>query len=348
MKRIYHGTQGMDHRFVVKRRSKPRRATAARTIQTYVRRRNARRKIYQLNKSKAIRKFNRSTGEIKFKSFTIVCPDFCLTNPGTGLQSGLGVVQSDILNGKYTECIELGFFLKSPAATGGSEIFSDELKNYCKLYKQIKIVHGSVTLLKYSTSTGDGSAATSTPPSTSIGVQGSKNYCTYLHSVIDTGQFKNVLDMVNLAVAPLQNLASQNEDEYLTNSNARLTQVSWDTKKSIKTKIIRPTKREEWSQQYQKIYDTAGTAVLVNLKMNQPWVDTKYVTQLTDTPLPPPTHPNYQSLYALGRLPPVSFYGDGFPVSLYTSGGIPAQRGVNLHKVLLSITCAFRVPTNRV
>lgn len=327
------------------KRRKYSRSSAASAIQRLVRMRRARARLGRSKKRYAIRKINRSRQEMVFKNFTIVAPDSFLVNPQTPV-GGLGHVCTDGA-GNITECIELGMILKDATAPNGTAIFSPELQNYLELYKQCKIVHGSVSLMKYCQGLGDGQASTGTPPTSSIGIAGSKHWVSYLHSAVDTGQFRAVDQLQDLGVPAASNIASIIPNEYLCNSNARFKQLSWDAKKSVKTKVLCARPRDEWSQQYYGVFSAAVPPVAQSqLRCNCPWIDTKEIENVAKNLLPA-AHPNYKSLYALTRLPPVSFFGTGFPLRVQTTAGIPANVSVPLFKALISITVAFRVPTLR-
>ncbi len=208
-------------------------------------------------------------------------------------------------------------------------------------------MHGSVTMMRYCNSVNDGNPATTTPPSGSIGFTGTKEWISYVHSVIDNGSFKDANNLQSLSVTPLLNLASTNEDEYLSNSNSRLTQMSHDNKKSFKTKILTAPARSEWAQQRYGIFNNASPPVQqVALKCNSPWLDTNVLIGVADNTYLAGNE-NYNNVRALSLLPPLSVYGTNFPVTYNTSGALPDSTSAPLHKVLLSICVAFRVPTTR-
>lgn len=321
-------------------------ASAASAIQKAFRRRRNKRRVFNRMKSYAVKKFNRSPSEIVYKSFTIVAPNEVLLNSGTGVYLDSGIVCTNPLNSTFAQCIEIGMLLKSPSAPNGVVAFSTELQNQLELFRQVRLVHGSCTLLRYQDSLSDGNAATPLVLQ-SIGTNGTRPWITYLNSVVDTGAFKNVNNLVNLAVPPSTNLASFNQNEYLANSNSRFTQVSWDSKKSIKTKVIRPQLQSEWAQQTFGIFDNSAPPVAqFQLKTTQPWIDTNIVENCMKNNYLA-SNPNYQSIYALGRLPPISYFGQNFPNRVENVAGLPTSLQTPLFKVLLSITCAFRIPTTR-
>lgn len=321
------------------------RTSAATAIQNIVRQRRARATLARKRKAYSIKRFNRQSSEMMYKSFTIVCPDYCLVTPGTGTLADGGISCVDPVTATYTNVFELGMSLKNPSATNGVSVFSPELQSYCDLYKQVKVVHGSVTMLKYNQGTNDGNPSTGTVPTSSIGTTGTKQWVSYLHSVIDSGAFKQATSLQNLAIPPLSNLATSSPNEYLSNSNSRLHQLSWDNKKSIKTKIICPSPKEEWSQQRYPIYDNSTPPVPgIALRTNCPWLDTSTLQGVWNNGFLP-GNGNYASMYALGRLPTLSFFGNKFPTTVITSAGVPRAVQYPVHKVLLSITCAFRIPT---
>lgn len=333
--------------------SRHRRRKAATTLQKFLRRRRRRQHIKKTLTNYSTKKFNRNASEIIYKSFTILCPDDLIINPGaaSGGLSGKGLACTDTSNSEFRQCFELGILIKSSTAANGVSIFSKELLNYLELYKQCRIVHGSVTMLKYSAGLSDGNPSTGTPPTASIGTTGEKNWVNYLHSVIDTGGYKQVNNLLNLTIPANTNVASLLPDEYFANSNTRFQQVSWDTKKSLKTKIIAPVAKSEWSQQRVTQYTDVGPPPILpvaelTLNTNQPWVDTKFFEACHNNSFNYATA-NYQTGYSLGRLPPLSYYGNGFPTRVSTDGAIPSPLQVPLFKVLLSITVAFRIPTQR-
>jgi len=324
------------------------RGRAAGVIQRAFRRRRNRRRVYNVLKRRAVLRFNRSSKEMVFKSFTIEIPDSMLITQPPGDLVGRGIVSAE--QRVLKECIEIGAILKDPAAPNLTEAFSQEFTNYLELYKQVRVVHGSISLMKFSPGLGDGTSATGTPPTSSVGYQGDPKWVAYAHSVIDTGAFKDVSSLQNLNIQPSANVASTVINEYFSNSNARLTQLSWDNKKSVKTKIICPTKKEEWSQQYYGIFSAAVPPVAgVQLRTNCPWLDTGVVEAVAKNTLPA-GHPNYLSVYALMRLPPYTIFGNTFPQRVRYDGGAapPVVPLVTpLFKGVISITCAFRVPTLR-
>lgn len=333
--------------------SRHRRRKASSTIQKFLRSRRRRQRIKSTLKNYSTKKFNRNSSEVIYKSFTILCPDDLLINPGAaaGGLSGKGIACTDYSNSEFRQCFELGVLIKSSTAANGVAIFSKELLNYLELYKQCRIVHGSVTMLKYSAGLSDGNPATGTPPAASIGTTGDKNWVNYLHSVIDTGGYKQVNNLLKISIPANTNVASLLPDEYFANSNTRFQQVSWDTKKSLKTKIIAPVSKSEWSQQRVTQYTEAGPppvlpAPELTLNTNQPWVDTKFFENCHYNGYTFAVE-NYQTGYSLGRLPPLSYYGNGFPTRVATNGAIPTPVQTPLFKVLLSITVAFRIPTQR-
>lgn len=333
--------------------SRFRKRKAASKIQKFLRRRRTRNRIKATLKNYSTKKFNRNSSEIIYKSFTILCPDNLIINPGyaAGGLSGKGLACTDTSNSEFRQCFELGILVKSAAAANGVEIFSDELLNYLALYNQCRIVHGSVTMLKYSAGLSDGNPSTGTPPTSSIGTTGEKNWVNYLHSVIDTGGYHNVNGLLDLSVTANTNVASLSPDKYFANSNTRFQQVSWDVKKSLKTKIIAPQSKSEWAQQRVTQYTEAGPPPalpqpILTLNTNQPWVDTRFFQNCHNNQFTYATQ-NYQTGYSLGRLPPLSYYGNGFPTRVATTGVIPTPVQVPLFKVLLSITVAFRIPTPR-
>lgn len=326
-------------------RKRAKRSSAATAIQRLVRMRQARQTLYKRRQRHSIRRFNRQSDEMVYKSFTIVCPDSMLITPGPGTLAGAGISCADPVTGNYVNVFELGMTLKDPAQTNGTKVFSRELQNYCELYKQCKIVHGSVSLLKYNDGTNDGNPSTGTPPTSSIGTVGAKNWVSYIHSVVDSGAFKSAVNLQNLAIPPLSNIATTAPDEYFANSNSRFHQLAWDVKKSVKTKIICPSPKEEWSQQRYPIYDNSTPPVAgIALRTNCPWLDTSTLTNVWNNGYLP-GNPNYASIYALGRLPTLSFYGTKFPIRVVTAAGVPRAVAYPIHKVLISITCAFRIPS---
>lgn len=321
-----------------------RRSAGARTIQRMVRNRRARRTLMLRRKAHAIHRLNRSKSEVLYKNFTIVAPDSFITN-GTTV-GGLGLVCTDGA-GNITEVPELGLLLKDATAANGVTSISPEFTNYLELYKQCKVVHGSVTLLKYSPGLGDGQPSTGTPPTSSVGITGDKNWVSYLHTVIDTGQFRPVDQLLDLAVPAVTNIASIVPNEYFANSNSTFKQLSWDSKKSIKTKVLCARPRDEWTQQSFGVFSNAvPPAAVSQLFCKCPWIDTNTLEQVVKNLLPV-GHPNYKSMWALTRLPTITHFGNGFPVRLKTNGGTPADLKVPIFKMIISVTAAFRVPTIR-
>lgn len=342
-KRKFHAVK---QRFKMKRRRYKRRAgTAATKIQAMFRRRRDRGRFHRALKRKAVVKFNRQSGEMVYKSFTIVCPDAMLVTPGTGTLAGSGISCVDPVTGHYSNVFELGMTIKDPSQPNGTKFFSKELAQYCGLFKQAKIVHGSVSMLRYNQGANDGNPSTGTPPTSSIGTTGSKNWICYVHSVIDSGAFKSAVELQKLSVPPLTNIASTDADVYLANSNSRFRQLSWDTKKSLKTKVICPTSKEEWAQQRYPIFDNSTPPVPgIALRTNCPWLDTDTLLGVWNNGYAA-GNGNYESIYALGRLPTLSVFGSNFPIAVVTAANLPRAVQYPIHKVLISITCAFRIPT---
>lgn len=328
--------------------------TAATKIQNFFRNRRARNAVHKAIVDRAVKISNRSSEEIMYKSYTIVCPDYINLNPSTKYPSS-GIACTDAPSAQFVGCYELGMCLKNPASVNGVSAFSQEMLNTLELYRECKIVSGSVSLLKYSAGMGDGqppgnpSVATPVPPLaySSIGVTGPKDWVTYIHGVIDRGQFKAVDGLQNLSIPPSTNIASTNADDYFANSNSMFKQISWDTKKSVKQKIIKPLPTDPWSQQYYSLYNnnTPPTAE-VQLRCNSPWIRTNVVEAVLKNQYAA-GNLNYHSVYALTRLPPWSVYGSAMPIRVYSVGGDSANIEVPLFKVLLSITVAYRVPTSR-
>lgn len=352
VKRKYSGRTDRYPRYKKGRFSRaPRRrgrySRAASTIQRLVRSRRARKSLAMRRKNYSIKKFNRQSSETVYKSFTILCPDYLIINPGTGVYANSGLACTDTTNSTYQQCFELGMLLKDPGATNGVSTFSTEMSNYLELFKQCRIVHGSASLLKWSDGDGDGTPITLAAGASSIGRQGNKNWVSYIHSVIDTGAFKAIDQLQDLAVPPSSNIASVNPNDYFANSNSRFKQLSWDSKKSIKTKVLAPTRREEWAAQYYGFFNTATPPAAVSqLRCNSPWVDTSWVENCIKNNYPA-GHPNYKSCYALTRLPPVSFLGTNFPSRTVATAGLPVTAQTPIHKCLVSICVAFRIPTVR-
>lgn len=329
-----------------------RKKKAASVIQKAFRRRRDRQRVKSALKAKAVLSFNRSDKEMMYKSFTIVCPDYMLLNPASTYPNG-GIACADTTSLAYTGNYELGALLKNPSAPNGVSIFSQELLNMCELYRQVRIVHGSVTLLKFSDGTGDGNspAGVATPPgalsASSIGITGTKDWVSYMHSIVDGGSYRNVNDQLNISIPPATNISSVNTDEYLANSNSRMAQLSWDTKKSIKLKVIGQPKNSEWAQQYFGFYNNGTPPVAqFQLRTNQAWLDTNILENVAKNQYAV-ANPNYQSAYAIMRLPQISHYGSPFPTRLRSVGGVASSVQFPVHKVLISICCAFRVPTTR-
>lgn len=326
------------------------RSSAASAIQKAFRRRRNKAKVFRSMKNYAVQKANRSPAEMVYKSFTIICPDQQLVQPhtaGPNGSRGLNCVSTTGDN-TYKSCFEIGMFLRDANATNLLVPFSPEMVNYFDLFRQARIVHGSVSMLRYSDSMGDGQPSTGTPPTSSIGTTGQKQWCNYVQSVIDNGSFRNVNDLVKLTNAsPATNIASISEDEYLANSNSRLTQMAWNNYKSFKQKIINPDKRSEWANQTFGIFNNATPPVAqYQLRTNAPWLDTNVLKNVASNGYAS-LNPNYQSVYALTRLPPLSVFGTAWPVNVETIAGVPQPSNTPIHKVLLSLCVAFRIPTTR-
>lgn len=322
-------------------------ASAASAIQKAFRRRRNKARVFKSIKNFAVKKVNRSPSEMKYKSFTILCPDSQFIDEAPIQYQDSGLVGADPATNQYRNCFQLGMFLRDTAEVNDTIIFSQELKNYLKLYRQARIVHGSVTMMRYCESVNDGNPSTGTPPTGSIGYTGTKEWISYVHSVIDNGSFKDANNLQALSVPPLLNLASTNENEYLSNSNARLTQMSHDSKKSFKTKILPATTQSEWAAQRYGIFNNAAVPVQqVAYKCNAPWIDTNVLIGVADNTYLAGNE-NYNNVRALTMLPPLSVYGTNFPVTVSTAAALPVATSAPLHKVLLSICVAFRVPTTR-
>jgi len=333
---------------MVFRKKNGRRKKAASIIQKAFRRRRAKAKIGRAMKKFAVKKINRSTSEVLYKSYTIIAPDAMFISAPPVQYQGAGLTGADPLTNQYRNCFELGMFLKVPSDPNGLRIFSPELKNQLETFRQARVVHGSVTMLRFCDSNNDGNPATGTAPTSTIGFTGTKEWISYVSSVIDNGSFKDANNLQNLSISPVSNLASSNEDEYLSNSNARLTQMSHDSKKSFKTKILNATAQSEFAQQRYGIYNNATPPVQqLSLKCNSPWLDTKTLVAVGSNGFLA-GNPNYANVYALTRLPPLSVYGQNFPVTTSTTAGNPVRTSTPLHKVLISICVAFRIPTTRV
>lgn len=335
-----------------RRRRYRRRRGAASVIQRAFRRRRVKNRMYRSKKRFAVRKFNHARAEMTTKSFTIVCPDQQLLSVRAGLLNQ-GISCTDTGADEYSNCIRFGLFLRDTTQANDVAIFSDEVKNYLELYKQVRILHGSVTLLKYSNGIVDGNTPSSnpTPPgpnaNNSIGGSGNKTWVSYMHSVVDNGQFKATSDLQNLQIQPSSLIATQNPDEYFANSNAKFQQLSWDNKKSCHFKIIKPSKNSDWLSQPFGLFDNSLPPKSVgNYFTDFPWLPTRQVENVSKN-LYAATNPNYQSVFALGMLPPLSTYGTSFPGIYNSVGGLQTPVPCPIHKVLLSITLQFRTPTTR-
>lgn len=330
-------------------RQYPKYRHAATAIQRMVRARQARARLAKRRKAYSIRRFNRKSAETVYKSFTIVCPDEMLIESYTS-QPNQGIACANPATAEYKQQFQFGMFYRNPSTTGGIAILSPSLQNYLELYKQCRIVHGSVSLMRFSDGSGDGSTAqaagTAPLATSSIGKQGDKDYITYMWSTIDTGSFKNCNNLTDISIPPLTNLASANPDEYLENANSRMHQISWNNRKTVKTKILNPGPKTEWAQQRVTVYDTPGTTPVLTLRTNSPWVDTNVVEACARQNYPA-GHPNYQSIHSLTSLPSLSFYGSGFPTGYKSVAGVPTETQIGIHKCLISICVAFRVPTLR-
>lgn len=331
-------------------RRKRSRFTAASTIQRAFRRRRFKNKMYRAKKRYAVRKFNFQKAETVVKSFTIVCPDSIMLQPPLNY-TGSGILTTNPGNGTYSNVFRLGILLRDTSATNDVKIFSNELKNYLELYRQVQIMHGSVTMLRWNNgSVNDGntpSGAGAGPDiNNSIGRTGSKRWIGYVHSAIDNGQKKNNNIIQNLSSTPAECLYSTIPDEYLANSNSKFQQVSWDNKKSLKYKIIAPQSKSPWSQQLYTMIDTTGTSS-GSWRANQPFLDTIDVENAANNTFVPAQSANYATVYALGLLPPLSVYGTRFPTVETSVGGVKSLYTAPIHKCLISITCRFRNPTTR-
>lgn len=346
--RKYKG-RGGPYRKYRKQYTKGSKSRAATSIQALVRSRQARATLARQSKRASIKRFNRKSSEVIYKSFTVVCPDEVLINPYTA-NPNQGLLCSDPATAEYKANFQFGMFYKNPSALGLCTMLSPEMQNMLELYKQCRVVHGSISMMRYSDGVGDGltpaGAGAGPLVNSSIGITGDKDWIGYLHSTIDTGAYKNVQDLQNLSIPPNTLIASFNPNEYLSNSNSRLHQVSWDNRKSIKTKVLLPTSKSEWAQQRVTLYDLPGTTPIVQLRTNGPWVDTNIVEGVAKGTYPV-GHTNYQSVYSLTTLPAVTFYGTGFPSRVRSVAGTSTPVLTPIHKVLLSCTVAFRVPTLR-
>lgn len=348
-----------------RRGRRPRRNKSARTIQRVFRNYRARKSLGRAIKSRAISRFNYTPQANKVKTFTILCPDGLLNDPGTGSYAGQGLwcTKGNSTQGELLNVFELGMFRKV-TTNPGIAIWSPELLNMFQLYKYAKIVSASVSCMPYRdnlSTTVYGPAPTTITTNT---FSSPLNYCSYLQSVIDTGQFKNIDDLQNYATSIASNVASTNPDDYFASKSSRLHQVSYDNKKSLKTKIMQPTLSTNWSQQ-RFVWASAEAATPLQpikhgtYRCTQPWLDTSILTKVangTVNPVAPPAasniqpYPNiYASTYALTRMPPVSFYGKGFPQryqALANQG--PTILQTPIFKCIVSITVAFKTPTIRI
>ena len=326
------------------------RYSAASAIQKAFRRRRAKRRVFKAKKNFAVKKFNFQKAETLVKSFTIVCPDSIMLQPPLGY-TGHGICTTNPGTAVYSNVFRLGILLRDSSLPNDVKIFSNELKNYLELYQQIQIMHGSVTMLRWNDgSINDGNtpsgAGTGPHVNSSIGRTGSKRWIGYVHSAIDSGQRHANNIIQNLSSTPAECLFSTKPDEYLANANSKFQQVSWDNKKSLKFKIIKPPKSSGWSQQLYTMTDTTGTAS-GTWRAEQPYIDTADIEKATNGTFTTAQNANYKVCYALGLLPPLSVYGTKFPIVTTSVGGVTSLYTAPIHKALVSITCRFRNPTTR-
>lgn len=347
------------------RKKRRRKQRAARTVQRVFRQYRARKSLGRAIKSRAITRFNYTPQASKVKTFTILCPDTLLNDPGTGSYAGQGLwcVKGNSTVGELLNVFELGMFRKTIGTAPGMAIFSPELRNYLDLYKYAKIVSASVSCMPYR----DNLCTTVYGPVpstiTTNTFSSPLNYCSYLQSVIDTGQWKDIVNLQDPAEPIASNLASTNPDDYFASKSSRLHQVSYDNLKSLKTKIMPPHPSSNWAQQRYSWTEASAAAPLIPIKhgtyrCTQPWLDTTVLKGVADGTLssvaPPPAtnipeYPSiYASTYALTRMPPVSFYGKGFPQrfeAVNPTGPIILQTPI--FKCIVSVTVAFKSPTIR-
>lgn len=342
----YRGRRRFRRRPFVRRR----RPRAASMIQRVWRRKRLKNRMFRSKKRYAVRKFNFQKSETVVKSFTIICPDSIMLQPPLGY-TGSGILTTNPGNGTYANCFRLGLLLRDISIPTGLKFFSSEFKNYLELFRQVQIIHGSVSMLRWnngSVNDGNPPAAAGAGPdvNNSIGRVGSKRWIGYVHSAIDSGQKKNNNIIQNLSATPAECLYSTIPDEYLANSNSKFQQVSWDNKKSLKFKIIGADKKSSWANQLYTMYDTTGTGSGTWIS-NQPYIDTIDVENAGNGTFLPAQSANYGTVYALGLLPPLSVYGTRFPVVETSVGGVKSLYTAPIHKCLVSITCRFRNPTTR-
>lgn len=340
-RRSYRGRRGKRRRSSYKSRRYSRGSAATKIQRRWRVRRKARSMIGRSIRRSAAKKLNYKRGSIVYKTFTLTMPDYMITHPSIDYPNQ-GIICSGgagILN----EVFELGSIFKSPNATNGVEACCSRFEKYCQLFKQTRMVRAKLTLLHYAGKQGDQAY----PAQTAAGSYfGTHQYVNQIHGIIDTGSSNRKIlgtgSLTDLALAPLSNLYSSTPDTYLAIPNSSLKQISWDKHKGLKYDILKPGRLTEWNQQRVGLVDAMSNPTGTQ-RLNLPWLDTRLVTGVTSGTWPA-GNPNYQNVYSLMRLPPLSLYGSGFPIRVETLNGAVTTVEFPLFKALISITCAFRVP----
>lgn len=309
-------------------------------------RRKARSQIHRSMTRYAARKMNYRQGKILYKTFTILLPDYMISNPSVDYPNqGIVCASNQGLLGEVFEC---GPFLKNPGAPNLVSPICNRFEKYMTLYKQFRTVRAKISLLKYSGKQNDQAYPVQTAAGSYFGTH---QYVNQVYSIIDTGSSQRPIiappgtpSLTDLTVAPATNLYSDDPDDYFAIPNASFKQVAWDKHKAMKYHILKPSKLTEWSQQRLALLNSTGI-LISNNRLSTPWIDTTLGIQVASNTVAAPAVSNYGNMYALTRMPPLSLYGSGFPIRVETIGGSLRPVPFPLFKVIMSVTVAFRVPS---
>lgn len=326
-----------------RRRRRSRRYSSARTVQRAWRRKRKAKSIIKRSVSNyAAKKLNYKQGKIKYKTFTMTLPDYMITHPSIDYPNQ-GIVCSGA-DGLLTECFELGAIFKSPNATNGTEGCCSRFEKYLQLFQQVRMVRAKITLLHYAGKQGDQAYPVQTAAGSYFGTH---QYCNQVYATVDNGQSKKKIlganSLTALNLAPATNIYSLDADTYLAIPNSSFKQISWQKEKALKYHVMKPSRLTEWNQQRLGLVDALSNPSST-YRLNLPWIDSTIVTGVTSNTWPTGS-PNYQNVYSLMRMPPLSLFGAGFPIRVETLNGAVTTVEFPLFKALISITCAFRVPT---
>lgn len=342
--RSYRGRRGKRrHR---RKYSNSHASSATKIQRRWRQRRKARSQIHRSMTRYAARKMNYRQGKILYKTFTILLPDYMITTPSVDYPNQGIVCASNA--GLLTEVFECGPFLKDPGAVNGVSPICNRFTRYLTLYKQFRTVRAKISLLKYAGKQNDQAYPVQTAAGSYFGTH---QYVNQVYSIVDTGSSQRPIiaptgtpSLTDLTTPPATNLYSDKPDDYFAISNASFKQIAWDKHKSMKYHILKPSRLTEWSQQRLVLLNPTGIPI-TNNRLSTPWIDSRLGTQVATDTVAAPANANYANMYALTRMPPLSLYGSGFPVRVETIGASLRPVEFPLFKVIMSVTVAFRVPS---